>query len=347
MGFKALKSDSALYVKRAEEVKIIIAVYVDDLLIFSKNLDDILSTKQSLLAGFKMTDSGEVDTILGIKIIRDRKAGILKMNQGQYARRVLERYNMANCEGKSLPMPVGLKLTSSSNPTTEVDKNRMKNVPYRQAVGSIMYLMLCTRPDLAAAVQLASRFGSDPGPSHWSFVKNVLQYIQKTKDLELTLTKQGEMKIEGYTDSDWNSCPDTSRSNSGYVFKLGGAAVNWCSKRQRSVSQSSCEAEYVAASEAAREAMWERALLEELSYPQRTPTRVYCDSQSAIHLIKNPVFHDKSKHIKGKYHYVREVVQDGDLEYVKISTNDNIADMLTKGVNGVKVQLCRDGMGLK
>jgi Reverse transcriptase (RNA-dependent DNA polymerase)/gag-polypeptide of LTR copia-type/Integrase core domain/GAG-pre-integrase domain/Zinc knuckle len=347
IGFSALTSDSALYQKRADKDKIIIAAYVDDLIILCKNLEVLLSTKKSLMTGFKMTDSGEVSTILGVKVTRDKKEGILKLSQGHYAREVLARFNMSECEGKSLPMTVGLKLTSSMNPTTEEDKRKMKGVPYREAVGALMYLMTCTRPDLAAAVQFASRFGSNPGPQHWSFVKNVFGYLQKTKDLQLVFRRQGKIELTGYTDSDWNSCSDTSRSNSGYVFTMGGAAVNWCSKRQRNVSLSSCEAEYVAASEATKEAMWERGLLEELGYLQRRPTRIYCDSQSAIHLTKNPAFHDKSKHIRARYHYVREMTQEGEVELFKVSTSENIADMLTKGVNGVKVQLCREGMGLE
>ena len=171
-----------------------------------------------------------------------------------------------------------------------------------------MYLATTTRPDLSAAVQIASRFGNNPGPLHWSFVQGIFHYIQKTKKLELTFQRQGEISVVAFSDSDWNSCTDTSRSNLGVVTMLGGAAVNWCSRRQKSVAISSCHAEYVAAGEAAREVIWERELLQELFYPQLRPTMIFCDSQSAIHLIKNPVFHDKSTHIRAKYHYVRETV---------------------------------------
>ena len=209
-----------------------------------------------------------------------------------------------------------------------------------------MYLMICTRPDLAAAVQIVSRFSSNPGPQHWEAVKHIFCYLQKTKSLKLTFRKQGVLKLEGFSDSDWESCEDTRRSTSGFVFLLGGAAVSWCSRKQKSVSLSSCEAEYVAACEATREAVWELSQLQELEYRDIGVPVIHMDSQSAKQLIENPVFHDKSKHIQGKMHYVREVAMEGRVSFAKVHTSVNLADILTKGVPAAKTILCRDGMGL-
>ena len=158
---------------------------------------------------------------------------------------------MSNCEGRSTPLPVGLKLSKTVS-LSDAEKEAMANVPYREAVGSLMYLMICTRPDLAAAVQMVSRFSSNPGPQHWEAVKHIFRYLQKTKSLQLTFRKQGVLKLTGFSDSDWEKCEDTRRSISGYVFMLGGAAISWSSRKQKSVSLSSCEAEYVAACEATR-----------------------------------------------------------------------------------------------
>jgi Reverse transcriptase (RNA-dependent DNA polymerase) len=346
LGFQALKTDSALYVKRAEEVKIIVAIYVDDILILSKNVGAITNVKVALSTEFTMTDAGEVDVILGIKIIRNKESGLLMMSQEHYANQVLERFNMQMSEGKNLPLPPGTKMTSHLSPVSESERNQMSSCPYREAVGSLMYLMISTRPDLASAVQLVSRFSSNPGLAHWNLVKNILRYVQKTKSFCLTFVRQGEIKLTGYCDADWESCVDSRRSTSGYVFILGGGAISWSSRRQKSVSLSTCEAEYVAACEATREAIWERAFLEELSYPQLDPTLIYCDSQSALQLIQNPVFHDKTKHIQGKMHFVRERAQDGDVRFEKIHTTKNVADMLTKGVNMEKLNFCRTSLGL-
>ena len=346
LGFQRLQTDSALYITRADKAKLIVAVYVDDLLILSESLHDINAFKSALAEEFRVTDLGEVDTILGLKVTRDRLNGTLTIGQELYATRILERFGLKLSEGKNLPLAPSLRLASNTMPISEEDRNFMLHIPYRQAVGALMYLMLGTRPDLAAAVQFVSRFGNNPSPEHWKVVVDIFKYVQKTKHLKLTFTHEGKTTITGYTDSDWESCMDTRRSMTGYVFKLGGASVSWCSRRQKSVALSSCEAEYVAACEATREAVWERALLHELGYPQLDPTIIYCDSQSAIQLIANPVFHDKTKHIQGKMHYVRERAQDGDVVFHKINTKANTADILTKGVPSDKVIICRNGMGL-
>jgi Reverse transcriptase (RNA-dependent DNA polymerase) len=337
---------SALYIKGAGEAKLIIALYVDDILILSKKMEAITSLKSALSTEFKMTDVGDVNTILNIKISRDRKNGTLSMGQTHYAQTILERFNLEMSEGKNLPLPIGTKLTSHLSPITPEEKLKMTSCPYREAVGSIMYLMTGTRPDLASSIQLVSRFSSNPGPLHWEMVKNIFRYIQKTKSMKLTFTRQGHVKVAGYCDADWESCIDTRRSTTGYVFTLGGGAVTWCSRRQKSVALSSCESEYVAACEATREAVWERQFLDELLYPQIDPTTIKCDSQSAIQLISNPVFHDKTKHIQGKMHYVRERAQAGDVRFVKVHTSENVADTLTKGVNAEKLNYCRTAMGI-
>ena len=343
--FKVLSADTAVYVNTKFSSKIMVSLFVDDILVYSPDLKLIKFIKDRISASFKVTDYGEVSTILGIKVIRDILNGTLSLSQELYASRILERFNMAQCEGKSNPLSPGLKLSVDLVPATTEEKKTMSKTPYREAVGSLMYLMLSTRPDIAAAVQFVSRFGADPSPQHWEVVKTIMKYVQKTKDATLTFKKQGVLQITGYCDSDWQSCVDTRRSNTGYVFLIGGAAVSWSSKRQRSVTLSSCEAEYVAACEATRELIWETAFIRELGYSIPTPI-VHMDSQSALQLIHNPVFHDKSKHIQARMHYVRERVQEGEVTFQKIKTDLNISDSLTKGVNNAKTIFCRLGMGL-
>jgi hypothetical protein len=346
LGFAALKTDSDLYQKGADKVKLIIALYVDDILILSESLALVLSTKASLSSEFKMTDSGEVDVILGLKVTRNREMGILQLGQELYAEKILSRFNLNLCEGRSTPLPQGIKLSNDQMPSSHKEIAAMKDVPYREAVGCLMYLMISTRPDIAAAVQFVSRFGTNPGPQHWEAVKHIFKYVHKTKHLQLTFKKQGVINLQGFSDSDWESCQDTRRSTSGYIFKLGGAAISWCSRRQKTVSLSSCEAEYVAACEATREAVWETAFLEELGYQGVSPTIIYMDSQSAMQLISNPVFHDKTKHIQGKMHFVREMAEEGLVAFVKVHTSENTAELLTKSVNAEKTIFCRRQMGL-
>ena len=346
-GFTATMSDPALYVKGKGEEKTILGLYVDDIPIASKSHVALESAKQVLKTAFKMTDFGEVSTILGIQIVRDREKGVLTMSQEKYAVEVLKRFNMLDAKGRETPVESGVKLSVQMSPKTEEERTAMEQIPYRKAVGSLMYLMVSTRPDLAAAVGRVSRFGENPGPEHWRAVKWILKYLQKTKSHGLTFRKQGKVQITGYCDSDHNGCIDTRRSTTGYVMKLGGGSISWCSRRQKTVALSSCEAEYMAACEATREATWESKLLKELGYNGVCPIDIRSDSQSAIALIDNPVFHDKTKHIAAKYHFVREKVEDGTVTFTYCPTDENIADSLTKGVPKSKTKFCKIGMGVE
>jgi hypothetical protein len=200
-----------------------------------------------------------------------------------------------------------------------------------------MYAMLGTRPDLAFAVSVISRFSSNPTNAHWSAVKRVFRYIASTLDMGLVF--RGELQpLEGYTDSDWAGDQDTRRSTSGYVFNLGSAAVSWSSKRQPTVALSTCEAEYVGQKNAAKEAVWLQRFLKQID-PNQDPglgaTIIYGDNQGAIALAKNAQYHGRTKHIDADVHFVRECVADGRVDLRYVPTTEQVADGLTK-------PLCRD-----
>ena len=155
-----------------------------------------------------------------------------------------------------VPMLSGKTLSKTQSPDTAEDREKMNNIPYASAIGSIMYAMLCTRPDIAHAISLTSRYQSDPGMEHWTAVKNILKHLNRTKDMVLSYGGDEQLVVKGYTDASWNTDPDDSKSQSGYVFILNGATVSWRSAKQRVVDKSSTESEYIAASEAAQEAIW-------------------------------------------------------------------------------------------
>jgi Reverse transcriptase (RNA-dependent DNA polymerase) len=346
IGFSATRSDSALYTMGAGKVKVLLGLYVDDILIASKDIDSIKRIKSLLRSSFKMTDFEEVETVLGIQIKRDMKNGILTMGQENYVKKILARFNMENCQGKATPLETTSQLSEEMGPQTEEEREWMKRVPYREAVGSLMYLMISTRPDIAAAVQYVSRFGANPGVPHWRAVQRILQYLQKTKGYGLKFQRQGEVKITGHCDSDWGGCKDTRRSTTGYVFQLGGASISWSSRRQKTVALSSCEAEYMASCEATREVIWETKLLSDLGYKGLTPVHIFSDSQSAMKIMENPVHHDKTKHIAARYHFVREQVAEGAVKFCYLPTAEMVADSLTKGVPTEKTEFCRTAMGV-
>jgi hypothetical protein len=185
----------------------------------------------------------------------------------------------------------------------------MNAIPYASALGCLMYAMLFTRPDLSHAIGLLSRYQKNPGEEHWKQIKYVLRYVRGTLDYSLCFNGHN-LQLQGYTDVDWEGDLDERRSTSGYIFTLAGGAISWCSKLQQSVALSSMEAEYIAASEAAKEGVWLREFLVALkvmeSAPQ--PVTIFCDNISAIKVAKDPKFHSKSKHIEGMFHYIRDVI---------------------------------------
>ena len=347
LDFGRCLSDTATYVRGEGDKRVYLGVYVDDLLIFSKNLQEILQVKQVLSSRFEMVDFGRVSTVLGIKITQDLKKGVLCMNQSKYIRYLLTKFAMENCKSAPTPMVVGTKLSKEMEARNEDEAKQMNRIPYRSAVGSLMYLMVCTRPDIASAIGQVSRFLENPGKLHWEAVKRIFIYLKSTQEVEIRYVRNGEIKLEGYSHSDWGGCPDTRRSTGAYVFKLGEAVVSWASRRLTTVALSSCEAEYMAACTAAKEAVWISKLLQELKYPWRGAVPIKTDSQSAANLIKNPLVHNRSKHIGIQYHYVRELAENNQVHFIYCPTELMIADSLTKAVQRDKVEFCRRQMGLQ
>jgi transposase InsO family protein len=349
-GFKRLDADHSVYVRpsptgNAHE-QIIIAVYVDDLVIVAPS-SRVTSTKKLFTDEFKMTDLGEISWLLGMQVIRDRYARTISLNQTQYANEILALFKMSDCKGISTPLDL-LKLTREMCPQSPDDAALMERIPYQSAIGSLMYLMLGTRPDLAAAVGILSQFASSPGPQHWVAVKRVLRYIKQTADFQLTLggSSPGSVILEGWSDADWAGDVSTRRSTSGYAFTLGQGVISWSSKRQTCVSLSSTEAEYVAIANAARELVWLRSLLAELSHKQKEPTVLHEDNQGAIALVKNPINHARTKHIDIAYHFIRDLYERKILFPIYCKTSEMAADALTKALSRAAHEYCVMRYGL-
>ncbi|KAL3641556.1 hypothetical protein CASFOL_012371 [Castilleja foliolosa] len=204
-----------------------------------------------------------------------------------------------------------------------------------------MYAMVCTRPDLAHALSILSRFMSNPGKAHWQAAKWLMRYVKGSVNLSLIYRKSEEDNnmIEGYVDSDYAGCSDTRKSTTGYVFTAFGGAISWKARLQKVVALSSTEAEFIAATEAVKEAMWFKGVIKELLNRNDVIT-VYCDNQSALHLSKNPMFHERSKHIDVRLHFIRDVIERKEVHMEKVGTEDNPADMLTKVLPMSKFRYC-------
>ncbi|KAH9718140.1 hypothetical protein KPL71_022099 [Citrus sinensis] len=233
--------------------------------------------------------------------------------------------------------PCGFRVAGKENHMcrSQEERDYMARVPYASAVGSLMYAMVCTRPDISQAVSMVSRYMHNPGKNQWLAVKWILRYLYETVDVGLLFKKDCGQQCVGYCDSDFAGDLDKRRSTTGYVFTLGGGPVSWRSILQSTIALSTTEAEYMATTEVVKKAIWLKGLLSDLGVIQEN-IAVFCDNQSAIFLAKNLTYHARTKHIDVKYHYVREIIESGVVLLRKINTKDNPSDMLTKVVSGVK-----------
>ncbi|KAH9726513.1 Integrase catalytic domain-containing protein [Citrus sinensis] len=332
LGYNRLSSDHCAYYKKFEDNDfIILLLYVDDMLVAGPNKNRVQELKARLAREFEMKDLGPANKILGMQIHRDRNNMKIWVSQKNYLKKILRHFNMQDCKSISTPLLVNFKLSSSMCPSNEAEMNEMSRVPYASVVGSLIFAMICIRPDIAQAVGAVSRYMANPGGEHWIAVKRILRYIKGTSDVALCYGRS-EFTVRGYVDLDFAGGLDKRKSTTSYVFTFAGAAVSWVSKLQTVVALSTTEAEYMAATQACKEAIWIQRLLEELRHKQQKIS-VFCDSQSALHIVRNPTFHFRTKHIGVQYHFVREVVEDGSVDLQKIHTKENLADVLTKPIN--------------
>jgi hypothetical protein len=232
-------------------------------------------------------------------------------------------------------------------PQNDEDVAFMKSVPYINAVGSLMYLAITSRPDIAYSVGVLARFNSNPGPLHWKAVKHLLRYCKGTMDIKLVYGPSNSSEsFTSYSDADHGGNPDNGRSTGGYLLKIGSGAVSWSSKLQSLVALSTTEAEYIAAVDAGKEIVWMRQFLGELGYPQHNPSILRMDNQSAISVSKNPEHHGRMKHLDLRWYWLRDVVDAGILNPLFIPTKEMPADILTKPLMRAQVEMCRELMGL-
>ncbi|KAA0054281.1 gag/pol protein [Cucumis melo var. makuwa] len=224
----------------------------------------------------------------------------------------------------------------------------ISNIPYAFVFGSLMYAMLCTRPDACYSVGMVSRYQSNPGRDHWTAVKNILKYLRRIKDYMLVYGSK-DLILTGYTDSDFQTDKDARKSTSGSVFTLNEGAVVWRSIKQSYIVDSTMEAEYVAACKAAKEAVWLKKFLTylEVVLNMHMPITIYCDNSGAIANSREPRSHKRGKHIERRYHLIREIIHRGDVTVTKISSEQNMVDPFTKALTAKVFESHLHGLGLR
>ncbi|KAL0312270.1 UNVERIFIED_CONTAM: Retrovirus-related Pol polyprotein from transposon RE2 [Sesamum radiatum] len=286
------------------------------------------------------------------KVLRLKKAlyGLKQAPRAWYSR--IDNYFMNQGFRRSLSEPtlyvkrqVTTPLVTGEKYKKEDGSEKVDGSIYRSLIGSLLYLT-ATRPDIMFATSLLSRFMQSPSQVHYGAAKRILRYLQGTKDFGIWYKSTNDAKLVGYTDSDWAGSADDMKSTSGYTFSLGSGIFSWASKKQATVAQSSAEAEYIAAAAASNQATWLRRILEDMGEKQEEPTTIYCDNKSAIAITKNPVQHNRTKHIDIKYHALREATTRGEIELKYCSTEEQLADMFTKALPRDKFEELRMKIGV-
>ncbi|SDA02136.1 BZ3500_MvSof-1268-A1-R1_C089g00485 [Microbotryum saponariae] len=330
LGYTATGTDHCVYSRIDDRRRPhYIALYVDDLLMISPDLAEIERVISGLEQRYGVKRLGPAEYILGIQI-RRLEDGSIALSQERYIMDVLARFHFdTTTRGTTVPMTPGLSLTAIPGQGTE----RIRSW-YLQAIGSLLYISLGTRPDIAFAVSYLARFANNPGRRHWIAVKHILRYLRATYRDELVYAC-GETRITGvvgYSDANWGACVDTSVSTMGYVFYIAGSAVSWSSKRQSRVADSTTDAEYLALSHAGKEGIYLSQLLEELHVQPVAPAHIFTDNEAAAAVAHDPVRVSGTRHIRLREHFVRDMVNRGDISLSHVGTSNMVADIFTKAL---------------
>lgn len=325
-GFTKLLGTNCIYIMPN---KAIVLVYVDDLIVLTKDNRIMDSIYDLLSIKYDIKRLGPITKLLGVEF-QFLSNSTLKMTQSSYIKQVANRFGIYADEPVSLPIPSSIILTRKDCPDNDKDKNCMKDIPYRELVGCLLFVAQRTRPDILFTVIALSQYNNNPGYIHWTRLCQLTRYLLSTSEYGITYHGDQNLQLTIYCDSDWGADRDTRKSTSGYILYLGSCPISWRSLKQKSVSLSTMEAEYVAISEAVKELLWILPIIKELKVINLTTPVILCDNQSAIFYSHNSVENQRSKHIDIKFHFVREKLSEGMFILKYVQSNRNVADIFTK-----------------
>ena len=327
IGFMCSNADSSLFVRTGINGKLMVLIYVDDLIITGDNVTEIAALKLSLHQTFAIKDLGRLKYFLGIEMATSSKG--LFLHQQKYVMDLLKEEKMLDCKPATTPVDCKLKLDMDGEAVHDVRH-------YQRLVGRLIYLTI-TRPDITYAVSMVSQFMHSPIVHHLNIVKRILRYLKGSIGRGIIMHNNHSTIISGYTDADWAGNAIDRKSKIGHCTFVGGNLVTWKSKKQQVVARSSVEAEYRAMAVTACELIWLKGLLSDLGFPSPTPMSLMCDNQAAIHIAANPVFHERTKHIEVDCHFIRTQVQTQVIRTVFTRSHAQLADLFTKALSSVQL----------
>ena len=365
MGFKQLQSDIVVFTKDVEGGRLMIGGHVDDLLAIAPS-EKALNDFQQELAKHLRVKHGDLDTFLGVQARQNLETGTITIHQKRKVVDLLTEFGMLDSRPVSTPMQPNIELSRADCPTTEEERQGIDQRRYRSGVGSLMHIMVMTRPDICAAVKVLSEALDNPSHKHVDALKWLLRYLNGTQGYGITYLGHSDprqkgrelsLELHGYYDADWARDVSDRKSRCGFVFSMSGGVVSWWSGKQEVVATSTVHAEYIGQDYATRELMWIQQFLKELGLPARegtkvyghmgqTPPTLYGDNQGAQALARNPVHHKLTKHIDIKHHFIREQLAKKVLTLVYCPSQKNVADIMTKPLQRVVFERHREAMGM-
>lgn len=322
LGFERSNNDYCLYIKHEKNTYLYLLLYVDDIIISGSDLKTIDNCVHDLKKEFNIKDKGNLKHFLGLEINYNREIGILKISQKDYIQSILRKFKFENCNPHSTPIDPKLKLKENEQPN---------NLPVRELVGCLMYLMLGSRPDISFSVNYFSRYQDKNSIEVWTSLKRLLRYLKGTIDFELIYKRQNVFSITCYVDSDWAGDLHDRKSISGYLIKLFGNCITWVTKKQNCITLSTTEAELVALCSAVQDCLWIKKILNDMKIQHNT-LKIYEDNQGCISILQNPENNRRVKHIDVKYNFISENIKKGFFEIKYVNTKLQQADILTKGL---------------
>lgn len=360
MGFTRCGSDSCLYVKMSKTgVPILAGVFVDDVIpvYVLQDKEEWMTLKAMFMKKYKCRDLGEATWVTGLKIERNRKERTMKISQPLFIAKMLEEFGMRDCHATHTPAEQ-YTLSNADNASTIEEENEGDRGKYMAMVGSLLWVTK-TRPDIAHAVGVLTRFMQNPGPAHMTAAKRVMRYLKGTNNMGLNysgydsegrITK--EVQVSAYADASWAGDLDDRKSTTGFYVKINDCVISYASKKQKTQALSSAEAEYIAISATLQEIIWINQLLEEikmtktqtstLHFKKTGTAQVLTDSQSAIAIAEADRFHARTKHIELRHHFVRDAIKNKTIKLEWVPTGEQVADVLTKSLGPVLFKKMRN-----